>query len=695
MSANPTLKRRDFLKLTGLAGAGLVLGFRLPETREEAPAPDFMIMNMAQPTAEFTPNAFLRIAPDGMVTVVVPRSELGQGVNTTLPMVLAEELEADWEMIRTEQAPPDRAYGDQLTGGSTSIQQNYSPMRRAGAAARMMLIAAAAQTWGVAPESCTAEHGAVLHADSGQKLTYGELVETATTLEAPKSNSIQTKDAKDFRIIGTRLASKDFPAIVTGRATYGSDVQLPGMLVATVARCPVFGGRVASFDASAAEAVEGVRKVVQIDAGVAVVADNTWAVLKGREALDITWDEGNNAGLNSADIAQQLKDKAVQTDLAQDENVKTYIEALYDQPYLAHAPMEPMVCVADVRADGSDVWAPTQDRASAQSAASGAGATRPLTLHVPQVIGGGFGRRIRVDYVGEAVTLSKEVGAPVKVIWTREDDIQHDFYRPVTTHWLRGGVDADGMPVAWEHHIAAASSLSGVTDGSRLPYDIDQKTQAHSLTIPVPTGYWRAVYNTNNAFVVESFFDELAAAGGKDPYELRMALLPDGARKTALELAATKAGWGSALPEGWGRGVALFSTWGVTHVAQVAEVSVASDGTVRVHRVVCAVDCGRPVNPSVVEAQMEGGIVFALSAVLHGEITIENGRVKQGNFNDYPMLRIDEMPVVEVYIVDSESDPKGIGEMAGPPISAAVGNAIFAATGKRVRRLPVRPEDLT
>jgi isoquinoline 1-oxidoreductase beta subunit len=310
------------------------------------------------------------------------------------------------------------------------------------------------------------------------------------------------------------------------------------------------------------------------------------------------------------------------------------------------------------------------------------------------MVGGGFGRRLNVNYVAAAVSLSKEVGAPVKVIWTREDDIQHDLYRPATTHWLRGGVDADGMPVAWEHHIAAAGSLSGVTDGSRLPYDISQKTQGHSLNIPVPTGYWRAVYNTNNGFVVESFFDELAAAGGKDPYELRMALLPDGPRRTVLELAATRVGWGSAVPEGWGRGIALFSTWNVTHVAQVAEVSVASDGTVRVHRVVCAVDCGRPVNPSVVEAQMEGGIVFALSAALHGEITVENGRVKQGNFNDYPMLRMDEMPAVEVYIVDSQSDPTGIGEMAGPPILAAVGNAIFAATGKRARRLPVRPEDL-
>jgi isoquinoline 1-oxidoreductase beta subunit len=692
MSTNPTLKRREFLKLTGLAGAGLVLGFRLPGSREEAPASDFLIMNMAQPTAEFTPNAYLRIAPDGMVTVVVPRSELGQGVNTTLPMVLTEELDADWEMVHLEQAPPDRAYGDQVTGGSTSIQQNYIPMRRAGAAARTMLIAAAAQTWGVAAESCTAERGAVLHAESGRKLTYGELVETAATLEAPKSTAIKPKDAKDFRIIGTRLPSKDFPAMVTGSPIYASDMQLPGMLVAVVARCPVFGGKVASFDASAAEAVEGVRQVVEIKEGVAVVAENTWAALKGREALNITWDEGQNAGLNSTDLAQQLKDKAVQTDLTQDEAVATYIEALYEQPYLAHAPMESMVCVADVRADGSDVWAPTQDRMAAQSAASGA--QRPLALHVPQVVGGAFGRRIRVDYVGEAVSLSKAVGAPVKVIWTRDDDIQHDFYRPATTHWLRGGVDADGMPIAWEHHIAAAGSLSGVTDGSRLPYDISQKTQQHSVSVPVPTGYWRAVYNTQNGFVVESFFDELAVAGGKDPYELRRAVLPDGPRKTVLDLAASKAGWGSALPEGWGRGIALFSTWNATHVAEVAEVSVASDGSLRVHRVVCAVDSGRPVNPSVVEAQMEGGIVFALSAVLHGEITLENGRVQQSNFGDYPILRMNEMPAIEVYIVDSQSDPTGIGEMSGPPLSAAVGNAIFAATGKRIRRLPIRSEDL-
>jgi isoquinoline 1-oxidoreductase beta subunit len=693
MSAKSKISRREFLKVSTAAGAGLVIGFYLPGCQSPPtatpeptasptapPEPTASPMATPEPTApptatpdpsaRFEPNAFLSIDGSGRVTITVPRPEIGQGVRTSLAMIVAEELEADWSTIRVEQAMADRKYGNQVTGGSRSIMQSYMTLRKAGAAARAMLIAAAAQTWGVEKETCYAENGAVIHQPSGRRLTFGELVETAATVPAPSSPEITLKDPKDFRIIGTRLGQLDNPQFVDGSAIYGIDVQIPGMLYATLARCPVFGGQVASFDATQAKAVPGVRHVVQIQGGVAVVADNTWAAMKGRQALEITWDEGPNADLSSAGVRQRLTEQA-QTQAATSSNddaagAGTTLEAVYEIPFLAHATPEPMNCVADVRDDFCEVWAPTQAPQDAKLSAMSR-AMLPedaVRAHIP-LIGGGFGRRLGTDYVEQAVQISKAVGAPIKLVWTREDDIQHDFYHPLSVHRASARLDEPSLP----------------------------RVRSYPARTAVPTGYWRSVENFTNAFVRECFLDELAAALGRDPYELRLELEPK-PLKAVLELAATKAGWGTPLPDGWGRGIACHSTWNSTPVAEVAEVSVAEDGTVQVHRVVCAVDCGTVINPDMVEAQMEGGIVFGLTAALKAEITIKNGRVQQSNFHDYPVLRIDEMPVIEVYIMPSDEKPRGVGEMGIPPIAPAVANAVFAATGKRIRRLPIRPQDI-
>jgi isoquinoline 1-oxidoreductase beta subunit len=660
MNSNPNLNRRSFLKLSALGGTGLVLGFRLPDAHEtDAALAGPLVMNMAQAPDEFVPNGYIRIAPDNTVTLIVHRSEMGQGVNTAVPMILADELEADWSTIRTEQAPADRAYGDQVTGGSQSISSSYLTLRIAGAAARAMLVTAAAQTWGVDVTECYAENGAVIHKPTGDTLTYGELAETAATLPVPESGEYNLKDPADFRLIGTPMGNINNLDFVTGKAVYASDIQLPGMLVAVLARCPVNGGSAESFDASEAEAVPGVRHIVEIGGNIAVVADNTWAALRGREALQITWDEGRNATVNTDEMRQAVGERYTPGD---DPNE---LEAVYEVPYLAHATMEPMVCVADVREDSCEVWAPSQDRQGAAQTARMASGVSPdaIRIHVP-LIGGGFGRRLEEDYVAEAVRISRAVGAPVKVFWTREDDMKNDFYHPFSLNHRRKRIDPPGVTSA---RSAGAFGL--------------------------PTGAWRSVENFPEAFANECFIDEFAVATGQDLLETHLQANSREEHQAVIQLAAEKAGWGTPLPEGWGRGIAMHSTFGVTHVAMVAEVSVEA-GTVRVHRVVCAVDCGLVVNPDTVKAQMEGGIAFGLTAGLHGEITIENGRVQQSNFHDYPLLTIAEMPTVEVYIVENDRRPTGVGEMGVPPIVPAVFNAIFDATGKRVRHIPVRPEDL-
>jgi len=711
-----TISRRDFVATS----AGLVIAFHLPAsdtgTRPAAAAP-------------FAPNAWLRIDPDGSVTLTIDKSEMGQGSQTGLAMILAEELEADWSKVRLGPVPENPAGWSRRmsTGGSTAIRTSWEPLRKAGAAAREMLLDAAAATWGVDRTSCRAERGAVVHTASNRRLAYGKLVAKAAQLPVPKDPPL--KDPKDFRLLGTRVPRLDTPAKVDGSAVFGIDVKVPGMLVASIERCPVFGGTLKRYDAAKAKAVPGVRAVVVLEpspwtgtggawaagcaAGIAVVADTYWQAVTGRRALEVEWDEGQAASLGSDDIRAQFVRLAGQPGVEARKDgdaagtlagAAKRVEAVYEVPFLHHATMEPMTCTAHVRADGCDVWAPTQNQTRAQEvAAELTGLPKEQVRVHTTFLGGGFGRRLESDFVSEAVRVSKAAGAPVKVIWSREDDVQHGFYRPATYNTFAAGLDATGAPLAWTHRIVAPPILlkfgpleKGIDrtliDGaSNLPYAIPNVLvdQVAVDLLPVPRGFWRSVGISQNAFVTECFFDEVAVAAGKDPYELRRQLLRDKPRHLrTLELAAQKAGWGTPLAAGRGRGLAL-AEWAPTTCAQVAEVSVAADGSVRVHRVVCAVDCGPTVNVGQIEAQLQGGIVYGLTAALYGEITIERGRVKQSNFTDYPMLHLDEMPVVEVHVVPSDDKQGGIGEPSVGPVAPAVCNAIFAATGKRIRRLPV------
>ena len=699
------MERRAFLQTAGGAGAALVIGFRIPGRGEQEPAP-------------FAPNAWLRISPDDSVLVIVDRSEMGQGVATSLPMLLAEELEADWSKVKIEFAPADKAYinplfGLQGTGGSSSVRAAWTPLRKAGAAAREVLIAAAAQRWAVKTTECRAENGAVVHTKTKRRLRYGQLAARAATLPVP--TDVPLKDPKDWRIAGKPTKRLDAAVKTNGRAKFGIDTWVPGLRIAVVARSPVFGGKVKSFDATAAKAVEGVRNVVQISSGIAVVATGYWPAKLGRDALKVEWDEGSVASVSSAGISAMFAERAGQASAAVAKHVgdpegglsgaATKVEADYEMPFLAHTTMEPMNATAHVRADGVDIWAPTQFQTGAQGIGAAIGGVPPEQVKVHTTyLGGGFGRRFELDFIQEALETSKAVGTPVKVIWSREDDVRNGQYRPANFHRMRAGLGADGKPVAWSHRIVAPSIMArvfpntvqngldgeAVEGGAELPYTVPNLHVDYVLTdTGIPVGFWRSVNNSYNGFAVETFIDECAAAAKADPYEYRRALLANAPRhRGVLELAATKAGWGTPLPAGRARGIAVFKSF-ESFVAQVAEVSVSSAGEVRVHRVVCAVDCGMHVNPQTIEAQMQGGIVFGLTAALKGAITIDKGRVQQGNFNDYEMLRMHEMPVVEVYIVPSNEAPGGIGEPGTPPIGPAVGNAIFALTGKRIRKLPI------
>jgi isoquinoline 1-oxidoreductase subunit beta len=702
MSRIVKLGRRGFLKLSAGAGAGLWLGTTLPGDAEAA-AP-----------ASFQPSAFLSIERGGRITVWVAKAEMGQGVRTSLPALIAEELDADWKRIDVQAAVAHPKYGEMMTGGSTSVRTNWDPMRKVGAAARQMLVAAAARRWRVDPASCRTQEGEVL-GPGGKRLAYGDLVTAAARLPVPEAPRL--KDPKDYRLVGKPLHRLDTPEKITGRAVFGLDVSVPNMLYAAVARCPVFGGKARSFDTAKARAVQGVRGVHAVASGIAVVADSTWAALKARDALVVQWDEGPAAKVDSASLRGQFQRAALGAPegVARKEGegaaalarARRRIEATYEVPFLAHATMEPMNCTAHVREGRAELWLPSQAPQWAQAAvAKELGMSQEKVLVHALLLGGGFGRRAMPDVAVEAALVSRAVGAPVKVVWTREDDTQHDFYRPASLHRLVAGLDATGAPVAWTHRVVAPSIAKQIfgrpslqPGGERpdmvegawdLPYAIPAIEVDYAMPeVPVPVGWWRSVYASQTAFANECFFDEIAIEAGKDPVALRAALLKNAPQlRAALLLAADKSGWGKPPPPGRARGVACHSSF-FSHAAEVAEVSVEA-GKVRVHRVVAAVHCGRVVNPDILAAQVESAIAYGLSAALQGEITLERGRVQQSNFDDYQPLRIDEMPAVEVHVVPSGDPPTGIGEPGLPPVAPAVMNAMFAATRHRVRRLPAR-----
>ena len=702
--------RRHFLRVGAAAAGGLMLSFSMPfENNNETEAAD-----------AFAPNAFIRIDRDGQVVLTMPYVEMGQGTYTSIPMLMAEELEVDLSQVQLEHAPPNpKLYGNpllggiQATGNSNAVRAAWQPLRRAGAVARSMLVTAAAKRWDVDPASCHAQSGEVLHPPTGRRLKYGELA--ADAARTPLPEQVVLKPPKDFKLIGTPAKRLDTPAKVNGTAVYGIDARPPGVKIATLAQSPVFGGRVKHMDDAAAKAVKGVRQIVQLDDAIAVVADHMGAAKKGLEALVIEWDDGALAKLSTADIADELeqatlKSGAVAQNIGNVDSAMasavTKVEAVYQVPFLAHATMEPMNCTVNLRDNGCEIWVGSQAMERVQAAAAKA-AGLPLEKVVVHnhLIGGGFGRRLESDGVARAVEIAKHVDGPVKVVWTREEDIQHDMYRPYWLDRISGGLDANGKPVAWNNRFAGSSVIArwappffkngldaDTTEGAiDLLYDLPNMRVEYVQVEPpgIATAFWRSVGPSHNVFVTESFIDELAAAAKQDPVSYRRSLLDKSPRaKAVLDLAADKAGWGSPMPQGSGRGVSLQFVF-ASYMAHIAEVEVSKDGAVRVRRVVCAVDCGIPVNPDTIRAQVQSAVMFGITAALYGNITIKNGRVEQTNFDTYPVLRTNEAPAVEVHIVQSQEPPGGMGEAGTSAIVPAVANAIFAATGKRLRKMPI------
>lgn len=657
------------------------------------------------PDAGVALNRWLRIHRDNTVTITINHSELGQGVVTALAMLVAEELAMDLSQVRTVFAPAAKQYvnplfGVQVTGGSSAVRGQWEPLRRAGAHARSMLVKAAAKQWNVRIDDCRAQQGTVTHVPSARQLRYAELAAHAAQLKPPKR--VQLTPREKWRLLGHPTPRVDIPAMVTGQLVYGIDVRVPNMRVASIARSPVIGGRAKQVDASAALALPGVRAVQEIETGVAVLAENFFAAQSAREALRIEWPAGPQATLDTAAIYAQLQQQAQHQGklIHRKGNVKRAfskasqrIEAAYRTSYLAHATLEPMNCIAQVDAKRCDIWVGTQDQTDTQDTAARITGLAKSKIHVhTQFSGGGFGRRLKADVVAEAVQLARTVKQPVQVVWTRQDDLQHDFYRPAHYTRVKAALGADGYPTAWWQRAVGPELALEMID---VPYAIANRWEEHVVVeAEVPIGPWRAVGAGQNAFVVESFIDELAHAASEDPYQYRHHLLAHAPRfQTVLEFAAQKAGWGRSLPPGHGQGIAVYYSFG-SWVAQVAEVSVAADNGIYVHKVVCAIDCGTAVNPDTIRAQMEGAIALGLSAALHEEIRIAEGRVQQATFADYPILTIAEMPEVEVHIVDSSEPPGGVGEPGVPPIGPALANAVFAATGQRLRSLPLRANSL-
>jgi isoquinoline 1-oxidoreductase beta subunit len=708
-----TLSRRDFMA-AGAAVGGLVIAFFVPGARRYA---------LAQPAPAPLPppNAFLRIGSDDTITVMLAHSEMGQGIWTTLPMLIAEELDADWSKIRVEHAPvapvyAHTAWGAQMTGGSSTTWSEFDRYRQVGALARALLVAAAAQRFSMATSDCRTENGAVIC--GMHRVRYGELAEAASKLEAPAT--VELKEPRNWKLIGKPTRRLDTPEKITGRAKFGMDVHFDGLLTALVARAPMFGGKVKSFDATATRAVPGVRDVVQVPSGVAVVADHFWAAKQGRDALKVEWDAGADAGVDTERQRREFRGLAQTPGLvaaragdagAALERAAKVIDAEYAVPYLAHATMEPLNCTVRITPDKCEIWTGTQFQGGDQQAAAAITGLKPEQVEIHTMfLGGGFGRRANPvsDFVAEAVQVAKAAGKPVKTVWTREDDTRGGYYRPSYLHRVRAGIGADGLPSAWAHTIVGQSiiagtpfasgmikdgvdetSVEGVADSPYLKGIADHLVDLHSPVTAIPVLWWRSVGNTHTAFTMESMIDELAAAADRDPVDYRRALLAHHPRHLGvLNLAAEKAGWGTPLPAGRARGVAVHESFG-SWVAQVAEVSVEK-GAIHVHRVVCAIDCGVAVNPAGVAAQVESAIAYGLGAALYSRIDLRDGRPQQSNFHDYRVLRLEEMPKVEVHIVASAERPGGVGEPGLPPIAPAVANAVFKLTGRRLRELPLR-----
>jgi isoquinoline 1-oxidoreductase beta subunit len=715
--SNLRLSRRQFMFIGAAVGGGLLIHFSLPTMITSK------IANQA-PTTPFAPNAFIKIDPSGFVTLTMPYVEMGQGTYTSIPMLIAEELEVDMKQIKLEHAPPDDklfgnpALGFQITGGSTSIRAAWDPMRKAGATARTILITAAANRWKVDPSACHATKGEIISSD-GRHLRYGALVNDAAKLAAPKAEDVKLKKISDFELIGTSAKRIDSPAKVNGTAKYGIDVQLPGMKIAAVAASPVFGGRLKSVDDSDALSIKGVRQVVMIDDAVAVIGDHMGAAKKGLAALKIEWEEGKYGSLNTADIISDMKTASCKEGvIAKSEgnfnkalqSAITKVDAVYQVPFLAHAALEPMNCTVDLKHDSCEIWVGTQVISRAQGVASKITGLplEKVTVH-NYLIGGGFGRRLEVDGVERAVKIAQHVKGPVKVIWTREEDMQQDMYRPYFYDRLSAGMDKNGMPVAWNHRITGSSILArfapplfqngfdpDTVDGATPPYAIPNLLVDYVKHEPpgIPTAFWRGVGPTHNIFMVESFIDELAHTAKKDPLNYRLSLLEKNPRaKAVLQAAADKAGWGKPLEKGVGQGLSVQFAFG-SYMAQVVDLKIPNDGEIQVTKVVCAVDCGIVVNPDTVQAQVESSIVFGISAALYGDITLKEGRVEQSNFHNYRVMRMNEMPIIETHIVKSSEAPGGIGEPGTSALAPALTNAIFALTGKRVRKLPVNIDEL-
>ncbi len=693
--------RRNFIVGTGVVAGALIIGFNLPRKQSVT----------GQPGVDFKPNAFLRIGSDDKVTIVVGASEMGQGVRTSLPQLIAEELDLDWSKVLVEQADADDAFknpfmGMQATGGSTSVRAYWDTVRRAGATARAMLVSAAASEWGVAAENLRTESGFVINGT--KRLSYGQLAAKAATLTAPEK--VTLKDPKDFRLIGKSLPRTDLAGKVNGTAGFGIDVRIPNMLTAVILRAPTVGAKVVSFNGDKAMAMPGVKKIVPLESGVAVLATGFYAAKTARDALEVKWSASSLKDQSTAAMSRTMAAAAKSPGMVarNDGNVATAkaaknLSAVYEAPYLAHAPMEPLNCTASVTDGACEIWAPTQAPGLNRTVLAGLLGIPPekVTVHVT-FLGGGFGRRFAPDFIVDSALLSKAAGVPVQLIYTREDDMRAQHYRPMARVELQAGLDAAGKPVSFTARSVTSSvfgssgmgkpgaldepAVEGLKD---LPYDIPN---VNVRWIPYESGvkvwFWRSVGNSQNAFCVESFVDELAHAAGKDPFEYRRTLLANKPRHLkVLELAAEKAGWGTPLPAGRARGIAVRDSFG-SYVAEVVEVSVA-DGVPRVHRVVAVIDCGIAVNPGIIERQIASSIMYGLSAALYGKITVQDGAIEQGNFNDYPIVRINEAPTVETHIVPSTENPGGVGEPGLPPLAPAIGNALFVLTGKRLRSLPL------